>query len=132
MRKSSSAWALVIAVLVPGGLWAHTDEQLAAMKAPHGGQLRVAGPYHLELVSKNHSLTLYVTDHAWFGQDTRGGEGKATMTIGAQALSVPLTPNGSNTLRGTCKVQPRRDTVIVVVVMLAGREPQIAQFGPLK
>jgi len=31
-------------------LFAHTDEYLDTQKAPHGGQLRMAGIYHFELV----------------------------------------------------------------------------------
>ena len=43
--------------------WAHTDEYLATVGAPHGGQLRAAGSFHLELVAKDGEETLYVTDH---------------------------------------------------------------------
>ena len=43
---------------------AHTDEFFESVEAPHGGQLRMTGPFHMELVAKDGDLTVYVTDHA--------------------------------------------------------------------
>ena len=36
-------------------LFAHTDDVLDTQKAPNGGQLRMAGVYHYELVVANDS-----------------------------------------------------------------------------
>jgi len=63
MNKSMATVLLgaVLALAQPVG--AHTDDYLDTIATPHGGQLRMAGPYHLELVAKDKELILYVTDH---------------------------------------------------------------------
>ncbi len=50
--------------------FAHDDATLDKMKAPNGGQLRMAGPYHFELLvdknnkeAKDSPVTVYLTDH---------------------------------------------------------------------
>ena len=52
MNKSMSAVVLFATLIIFQPVWAHTDEALDAMSSPHGGQVRAAGPYHLELVAK--------------------------------------------------------------------------------
>ena len=42
--------SLFAALFTGGAALAHTDEYLDSMKAPNGGQLRMAGVYHYELV----------------------------------------------------------------------------------
>ena len=62
-RSIAAVLAATLIIFQPA--WAHTDESLDAMPSPHGGQVRAAGPYHLELVAKDGELVLHVTDHAW-------------------------------------------------------------------
>ena len=31
--------------------WSHTDEYFDTVDAPHGGQMRMAGPYHMEIIT---------------------------------------------------------------------------------
>ena len=45
-----TATVLLASLLWAGLASAHTDDYLVTMLAPHGGQLRMAGAYHLELV----------------------------------------------------------------------------------
>ena len=49
MNRSMSAAVLLATLILFQPVWAHTDESLDAMSSPHGGQVRAAGPYHLEL-----------------------------------------------------------------------------------
>ena len=65
MNKLIFAAVLTAPLIILQPIWAHTDESLDAMSSPHGGQVRAAGPYHLELVAKDGELVLHVTDHAW-------------------------------------------------------------------
>lgn len=44
------ALSFATAVLLATPAFAHDDATLDAMAAPHGGQLRMSGAYHLELV----------------------------------------------------------------------------------
>ena len=56
MNKSMATVLIsaTLAVSLPAG--AHTEEYFDSIDAPHGGQMRMAGPYHLELVAKERKL----------------------------------------------------------------------------
>jgi hypothetical protein len=116
-------------IVLPNLALAHTDEYLATVEAPHGGQLRAAGPFHLELVAKDGELRLYVTDHMDNKILTKGGSGKANI-LGkdGKRTSVELTPVFSNMMRGTGDFQIAPDTVVSVFVALDGYETQGARF----
>ena len=134
MKASMFAAALVAPLIFLQPVWAHTDESLDAMQSPHGGQVRAAGPYHLELVAKNGDLILYVTDHAWQEIHTDGGEGKATVQQGKakEKTTVKLETAQQNMLTGSGEFQVNPETVIVVFVKLPGQDAYGARFTPLK
>ncbi len=48
MKRFLLTLAAALAAATPA--LAHDDATLDAMQAPHGGQLRMAGAYHIELV----------------------------------------------------------------------------------
>ena len=64
MIKSMATVLMSAALVVSVPASAHTEEHFDSHATPHGGQMRMAGPYHLELVSKEKEIVLYVTDHA--------------------------------------------------------------------
>jgi len=82
MNKSMATVLITatLAVSLPAG--AHTEEYFNSIAAPHGGQMRMAGPYHLEIVAKEKEIVLYVTDHSDRKISTEGGVGKAAFQIG--------------------------------------------------
>lgn len=112
--------------------WAHTDEYLATV-APHGGQLRAAGPFHLELVAKDGELTVYVTDHGDIPIPVQDGHGKANIQVGKDGdrKAFPLKPENGNIMRasGAFKITP--DTSIAVFIAIPEYETQGARFTPL-
>jgi len=122
----------VLAVSLPAS--AHTDEYFDTHSAPHGGQVRMAGSYHLELVTKDKELTVYVTDHADAQIKTEGGVGKAAFQVGKAKpkTSIKLEPAGNNMMKGTGDFVLTPDTVVVVFVKLPEQEAQSARFTPLK
>ena len=113
--------------------WTHTDEYLATVETPHGGQLRAAGPFHLELVAKDGELTLYVTDHGDKPVPVQGGQGKANIQEGkdGERIAVPLKPENGNIMRasGAFKITP--DTSIAIFIAIPEYESQGARFTPL-
>jgi len=115
-------------------VWAHTDASLDSMSSPHGGQVRAAGPYHLELIAKDGALVLHVTDHAWQEMKTNGGGGKATIQQGKSGskITVKLEPSQQNMLTGNGEFQVTPETVIVVFVKLPEQDAYGALFTPLK
>jgi hypothetical protein len=134
MNKLIFAAVLTAPLIILQPIWAHTDESLDAMSSPHGGQVRAAGPYHLELVAKDGELVLHVTDHAWKELKTEGGEGKANIQQGkaGSKITVKLEPSQNNMLKGSGEFQINSETVIVVFVKLAEQDVYGARFTPLK
>ena len=114
--------------------WAHTDEQLDTMPSPHGGQVRAAGPYHLELVAKDGELVLHVTDHIGQEISTDGGEGKANIQQGkaGSKLTIKLEPSQHHLLKGSGEFQINPETVIVAFIKLPEKDAYAARFTPLK
>ena len=79
---------MLFAVLWSASTHAHTDAYFDKVATPHGGQIRMAGPYHLELVVGAELVTLYVTDHSDQPIDTTGGSAKVIITSGKKKLSL--------------------------------------------
>jgi hypothetical protein len=134
MNVSIVAAVLAAPLMLLQPAWAHTDELLDAMQPPHGGQVRAAGPYHLELVAKEGELVLHVTDHAWQEIHTDGGEGKATIQQGKAGgkITVKLGPSPQNMFTGNGEFHITPETVIVVFVKLPEQDAYGAKFTPLK
>lgn len=134
MNKSIIAAVLAAPLIIFQPVWAHTDEQLDTMSSPHGGQVRAAGPYHLELVVMDRELVLYVTDHAGQEIKTDGGEAKGNIQHGKSGskITVKLEPSQNNMFTGRCDSQINSDTVIVVFVKLPEQDAYAARFTPLK
>jgi len=128
MKTLCLATTLVLAT-VCGGARAHTDEHFDKMQTPHGGQVRMAGPYHLELVVHGQELTLYVTDHGDDPITTADGSAKVILRSGRRNRAVVvLMPAGDNVLRGSGKFKLGKVNDISVLVALPGADAQRAQF----
>ena len=113
---------------------AHTEEFFDSRPSPHGGQMRMTGPYHLELVSRDNEILVYVMDHADSELSVNGGSGKATIQSGKTKTktSVKLERAGDNSLKGNGNFSITPDTVITVFVTLPEQEAHAASFTPLK
>lgn len=134
MKISIIAVVFAATLMMFQPVWAHTDESLDAMPSPHGGQVRAAGPYHLELIAKDGELVLHVTDHAWQEIMTGGGEGKANIQQDktGSRITVKLEPSQQNMMTGNGEFHITPETVIVVFVKLAEQDAYGAKFTPLK
>jgi hypothetical protein len=124
--------AATLAVSLPAA--AHTEEYFDSVPAPHGGQVRMAGPYHLELVTKDKEILLYVADHSDSKINTGGGVGKVSIQIGKgkPENSIKLLPVGDNILKGTGDFTLTPDTTIIAFIKLPDQEAQSVRFTPLK
>ncbi|MDO9312069.1 MAG: hypothetical protein Q7T85_10320 [Nitrosomonas sp.] len=113
--------------------WAHTDVFLATVEAPHGGQLRAAGPFHLELVAKDGELTVYVTDHGDLPIPVQGGHGKANIQLGkdGERKAVTLEPESGNIMRASGEFRITSETSVTVFIAIPGHEAQGVRFTPL-
>ncbi len=134
MKVSMVAAVLAISLMILQPVWAHTNESLDAMVPPHGGQVRAAGPYHLELIAKDGELVLHVTDHAWQEIHTDGGEGKAIIQQDKAGgkITVTLGASPQNMFKGNGEFHITPETVIVVFVKLPEQDAYGTKFTPLK
>ena len=130
--------AMLTAAMTAPAVLAHSDEVLDMQKAANGGQLRMAGIYHLELVvardskeARDNPVVVYVTDHAGTKVSTVGAGGTATLLAGKQKASVKLVPDGDNRLKGVGKYASTPDMKVVVSVTVAGKTAEQARFTPL-
>lgn len=119
---------LLLAALSPG-VYAHSDEYFDSRPAPHGGQVRMAGPVHLELVVRSDEVTVYMTDHADNPVGTDNGSAKVIIRSSKRnRFVVVLRPAGDNVLRGTGEFKLGKRNDVTVLVTLPGQDPQRAQF----
>ena len=117
---------------------AHDDAYLDTQQAPNGGQLRMAGVYHLELVvdkstpqAADKPVVVYVTDHAGQKVPTQGATGNATILAAKGKASVALVPDGDNRLKGTGNYAPTPDMKAIISFTAKGQPPETARFTPL-
>lgn len=124
--------------LFSGGALAHSDEYLDTQQTPNGGQLRMAGMYHFELVvakdskeAKDNPVVVYVTDHAGIKVPTAGAKGTAIILSGKAKATVNLAPDGDNRLKGSGTYASTPDMKAVVSITLSGKAAEQARFTPL-
>ncbi len=124
--------------LSTGSALAHSDEYLDTQQTPNGGQLRMAGMYHFELVvskdskqAKENPIVVYVTDHAGIKVPTAGAKGTVTLLAGKAKATVNLAPDGDNRLKGSGTYASTPDMKAVVSVTLSGKAAEQARFTPL-
>lgn len=123
---------LVVSLIFSQGAFAHSDEYLDTQVAPHGGQLRMVGMQHYELVVKPNEVTVYLTDHAGTKLGSKGATGTATVLSGKTKTSVKLLPTEDNVLKGTSKFELAPDMKVVVSIALPGQAAEQARFTPLQ
>ena len=117
---------------------AHDDAYLDTQQAPNGGQLRMAGVYHLELVvdkstpqAADKPVVVYVTDHAGQKVPTQGATGNATILAAKGKATVALLPDGDNRLKGTGNYASTPDMKAIISFTAKGQPPETARFTPL-
>lgn len=136
--KTLNVLIFTAAMLSGAAALAHSDDVLDTQMAPNGGQLRMAGVYHFELVvakdskvARDNPVVVYVTDHAGAKIPTVGAGGTATILAGKQKASVKLVPDGDNRLKGVGQYASTPDMKAVVSVTMAGKPAEQARFTPL-
>jgi hypothetical protein len=139
MKKARFLTAIAL-VLTAGAtsVQAHDDAYLDTQKAPNGGQLRMAGAYHLELVvdpstaqAADKPVVVYVTDHAGQKVPTEGATGTATLLAAKAKATITLVPDGDNRLKGSGRYASTPDLKAVVTVIRKNQAPETARFTPL-
>ncbi|MFZ1574093.1 MAG: hypothetical protein WAT36_02375 [Chromatiaceae bacterium] len=138
MKKTGpKTMLLTVALLGAAGASAHDDAYLDTVAAPNGGQVRMAGPYHYELVlakeggeSQERPILVYVTDHAGQAISTAGASGTATLLSSQGKVTATLAPDGDNRMKGAAAYAATPGMKTVVGIALAGKGSEQARFTP--
>jgi hypothetical protein len=137
--KKTGPIAPLLAALLLGaaGALAHDDTYLDTVAAPNGGQVRMAGPYHYELVvdkeggdPKERPILVYVTDHAGQAVSTAGATGTVTLLSSQGKVTASLAPDGDNRMKAAAVYSATPGMKAVVGIALAGQAPEQARFTP--
>ncbi|QLI82278.1 hypothetical protein HZU75_12500 [Chitinibacter fontanus] len=108
--------------------YAHSEAEMAAMVAPHGGQLKMVGWYHFELVSKGQQVNLYLSDHAGTPKPSKDVKGTVTVLDGTQKQEVTFTPLAPNQLRAQLSRKPSKNAQLEVKLTFPDGRSEQAQF----
>ncbi|GAB2960466.1 hypothetical protein GCM10027048_30250 [Hymenobacter coalescens] len=100
-----------------------------AHTAPHGGIVRTAGKYHVELVLKDGQMTAYLLDGKEQVLANKGLTGTAMVQQGGKTTTVTLTPYGDDQLRGALPTGATPTTAILT--LRRGGETINARFDKL-
>ena len=132
----------IAAALLSTAAFAHTDEYLDTVVGPNGGQLRMAGVYHLEPVLAKDAkagtasaVKLYLLDHANNPQPAKEAKATVLMVSGKQKAKAELNLSAANLLTGTADYAAAEDLKAVVNVTIKtehGEATEQAKFTPFK
>jgi hypothetical protein len=143
-RRNASAWARNLLALALVATWsgagAHDDAYLDTLVGPNGGQMRIAGAQHLELVidppegaaASAQPVSVFLTDHADQGIDSSGFSGRAAVVANRERVDIALTPAGDNQLAGEGVVAHDPDMVVIVSLILPDGTTEQARFTPYR
>ena len=129
---------LAAAALLAIPVFAHDDATLDAMTAPHGGQLRMSGAYHLELVLAKDAradapapVRVYLSDHGGKPLPVAGASGSAVLLSPAGKHSVVLAAAGDR-LEGKAPYAADPGVKVVVTLKFADGQSETARFEPFR
>jgi hypothetical protein len=88
---------LTLGVALLAALPAHAHEA----KSLHGGRLVDAGPYHVELVTKDTAIEIFLSGDNDKPVDPKGFKCVAIFNLGGKAERIALAPSEKNNLIGT-------------------------------
>ena len=129
MRKILLVAILRIA-LDASGSFAHDDEMLDRMPAPHGGQLRMAGRYHVELVLEPSRIRMFFTSHAGHEVAAPSGAASVKLVTGGEERTLALEVLGENVLGidGSFPFTP--GMTVELSVERGEKAPLVVRFAP--
>lgn len=85
-------------------LFLATGAAFAHGTGPNGGPQADAGSYHVEMVAKQTSLTLYLSEESGKPIDAKGHKATGIFVVNGKAQRIELNPGTGNALTGTAAV----------------------------
>lgn len=139
MKLSRWLFTSMAVLALSSNVQAHTDEYLDTLTGDHGGQIRMAGPWHFELVldktadgSKAMPVTVYLTDHGNQAIATEGGVAKITIISQQKPVQVSLQAKAPNLLVGEAvyKAEPALKAVVQLELTEQSHNARFTPFAP--
>lgn len=124
----------VLLTFSPLSATAHPNEYLDAHPelSVHGGQTRMIGLYHFEILTTENELTIYVTDHGGNPLSAEGTHGTAIIiTPNGSRTTINLAPAGDNFLKGSGILNLTGTTDVWVAITFPDQKIWEAKFTPL-
>lgn len=118
-----------LGLALPCAVIAHDDATLDAMESPNGGQVRMAGPYHFELVLGENAVSVFLTDHGDAPVPSEGVRGNVILMSGGRT-TIAVAPVDSNRLAGEGAFEKQPDMKAVVSLTFPDGETWQARFTP--
>jgi hypothetical protein len=115
-------------VLVSALVLAATAYALGPEKGKNGGRQVDAGSYHVELVAKDKTLAVYISDANGAPVDAKGFKATGIFVVGGKAQRIELKPDSANKLSGTSGVPLPADLKGAVQIMLPSGGTVQAKF----
>jgi hypothetical protein len=118
---------VLFSLLLAGLSYAHDDATMAAMHAPHGGELKMVGWYHFEFVANKTEASVYLTDHAGNAKPSKGVQATLAVVSGDKPQTLTLQTVEPNQLKAKLK-QPLAAgaKVDIKLTMADGRSEQVS------
>ena len=141
MTRTTTPYLLatcLTAMLLSPLAYSHTDEVLDARASANGGQTRMAGAYHFELVlvrdsatAKSNPVLVYVTNHADEPLSSAGATGTVILLGTGTKAQIKLVADGDNRLRGSGVYASTEDLKAVTTITMPEQAGEQARFTPL-
>lgn len=111
---------------------AHSDDYFDANPSPHGGQVRMSGAYHFELLMDEKEIVVYVTDHGNQPIASTGATGTLEIKTGSKKTVIELAPGEGNILKANAPWPgtPSPDLNAQLSVTFPNKKPAKAKFTP--
>lgn len=120
---------VALLVLVAGTAFAqqHADGPSHSHKAHHGGSVKSAGDYHIEIVDQGEKLTVYLLDAREKAIDLSGVTGMAILRAGDQTIGTQkLTLTGNSYFEAPIKGQ---NATAIIITFKVNNQSIIAKFN---
>ena len=94
----------------------------------HGGKVVESGHHHLEVVTKDGTIEIYVEGEDGKPEDVKDAKAKATILSEGKKEDVVLSPDTANALKGTGSFKAVKGTTIVITLTMPGHDAEQARI----
>jgi hypothetical protein len=130
--KNIGLSVIAASLLYASSVQAHSDDYFDANPSPHGGQVRMSGAYHFELLMNENEIVVFVTDHGNQPIATSGASGKLEISSAGKKTIVDLAPAEGNLLKSASPwIEPSSPEITAhLSVTFPNKKPAKAKFIP--